>query len=272
MAVADSVVLAAGLVVVEARAGIFNRGGGLFMLRMINKPEDIFAEITADFQNALGMDMVSLILYGSAAAGHYVPGKSDVNFLIILTEAGLDDLERVIDVVGKWRKKRVASVFMTQAYIISSVDAYPVEFLNMKLNHRLLFGTDVLTELTFLSRDLRLQLERELKGKMFHLRQGWLECEGKEKGLRQLIKLSLGDFVPLFKALLFLRGYEIPSGRRDVIKSLSLAYPINPDVFLRCIDLREGRGRFSAGEVKQLFKSYQEEIAKVSALIDRTEV
>jgi hypothetical protein len=242
------------------------------MVKKIYKPEDIFTEITADFQNAFDRDLVSLILYGSAAAGHYVPGKSDVNFLIILTEAGLDDLERGIDTVGKWRKKRVACVFMTQAYITSSVDVYPVEFLTMKLNHRLLFGADILAELTLLPHDLRLQLERELKGKMFHLRQGWLECEGKEKGLRQLIKLSLGAFVPLFKALLFLRGYEIPAGRRDVIKLLSLAYPINPDVFLRCIDLREGRDRFSAGEVKQLFKLYQVEIAKVSAQIDRMEV
>lgn len=242
------------------------------MLGMINKPEDIFAEITADFQKTLGMDMVSLFLYGSAAAGHYVPGKSDVNFMIILTEAGLDDLERVIDVVGKWRKKRVACVFMTQAYITSSVDAYPVEFLNMQLNHRLLFGADVLTGLTFPACDLRLQLERELKGKMFHLRQGWLECEGREKGIRQLIKVSLGAFIPLFKALLFIKGCEIPSVRRDMIKSLSGAYPINSDVFLRCIDLQEGKGRFSAGEVKQLFKSYQVEIAKVSALIDRMEV
>jgi len=242
------------------------------MLRTVNKPEDIFAEITADFQSAMGMDLVSLILYGSVAAGHYIPGKSDINFLIILTEAGLDDLERVIEVVRKWKKRRVANVFMTQAYITSSVDAYPVEFLNMKLNHRMLFGQDVLTELTFLPSDLRLQLERELKGKIFHLRHGWLECEGKEKGLRQLIKLSLGAFMPLFKALLFLRGYEVPHGRRDVIKSLSLAYPINPDVFLRSIDLREQRCRFSAGEVRQLFKLYQEEIAKVSTLIDRMEV
>ena len=242
------------------------------MLRKINKPEDIFAEITADFQNALGGELVSLILYGSAATGHYMPGKSDVNFLIILTEAGLNDLERVIAAVRKWRKKRVAAVFMSQTYITSSVDAYPVEFLNMKLNHRLLFGTDVLTGLTFHTGDLRLQLERELKGKLFHLRQGFLECAGKEKGLRQLINRSLGDFVPLFKALLFLKSYEIPAGRREVIMSLSQAYSINSAVLLRCIDLREGKCRFSAGEVKQLFKSYSGEIAALSTLIDRINV
>ena len=242
------------------------------MLWTIKKPEEIFSELTADFQSALGGDLLSLILYGSAASGHYVPGKSDVNFLVILKEAGLEDLERVFDVVRKWKRMRVASVFMTPAYIASSVDSYPVEFLNMKHNHRLLFGSDMLTGLAFLPCDLRLELERELKGKIFHLQHGWLECEGKDKGLRQLIKLSLGAFIPLFKALLFIGGAEIPHGRRDVIKSLASAYPINADVFLRCIDLREGRGKFSDGEVKELFKSYQKEIVKVSALVDAMEV
>jgi hypothetical protein len=242
------------------------------MLGKINKPEDIFAEITADFQNALGKDLVSLILYGSAATSHYVPGKSDVNVLITLTETGLNDLERVIYVVGKWRKKKVATIFMSQASIASSVDAYHVELLTMKLNYRLLFGVDVLAGLTLLPCDLRLQLERELQGKMFHLRQGFLACEGGARGLKQLIGLSLGAFMHLFKALLFLKGAEIPSGRREVITALSKAYSINSDVLLRCIDLREGKGRFSAGEVKQLFKSYQGEMAEISALIDRVKV
>jgi len=238
----------------------------------IKKPEDIFAEVMADFQNVFGGDLVSLILYGSVAAGHYVPGKSDINSLIILTEAGLDNLEKAMDVVGKWRKKRVAGIFMTHAYILSSLDAFPVEFLAMKLNHRLLFGADVLSGLTILPHDLRLQLERELKGKMFHLRQGFLECGGKEKGLRQLIKRSLDAFVPLFKALLFLRGNEIPPGRRELVKSLARAYSLNPEVLLRCIDLHEGKGRSTAGEIKPLFKLYQGEIAQVLALIDKLEV
>lgn len=242
------------------------------MFAKINRPEDIFAEITADYQNALGSDLLSLILYGSAAAGGYMPGKSDVNILVILSETGLNNLERVIAVFRKWRKKKVAAVFMSPASIASSVDAYPVELFNMQLNYRLLFGADLLAGLSLIPGDLRLQLERELKGKLFHLRQGFLECEGRDRGLRQLISRSLGAFIPLFKALLLLRRYEIPSDRREVIKLLSQAYAISPDVLLRCIDLREGKGRFSAGEVKQLFISYQGEIAQVSALIDRLEV
>ena len=239
----------------------------------INDPKDIFEELTQDCKDAFGKDMISLILYGSAAAGQYVPGQSDLNILIILTEAGIDDLERGLPLVGKWRKRKVAEIFMTPAYISSSLDTFPVEFINMQMNYLLISGEDVLKDLKIEACNLRLELERELKGKIFHLRQEFLESEGKDKELRRIISLSLGSFVPLFKALLYLRGYEVPPGRRDVIKALSLAYPtITPDIYLHCIDIREGKGKFSAAEVKQLYKSYQKEIVKLSCLIDGMEV
>lgn len=242
------------------------------MARIIKEPQDIFTGITEDFQKVFGDDLLSVILYGSGAGGQYVPGKSDINFLIVLTEEGVEDLERSLPVLAHWRKMRVAVVFMTREYISSSVDSYPAEFLNMKLNYITVFGADVLEDLKFEPRDLRLQLERELKGKILHLQQGFLEREGKEKGLRELIRISLGAFVPLFKAFLFLRGYEIPQGRRDVIKALSLACPIAPDVFLLCIDVREGKGRFSSREIKSLFQAYRQEIVKFCKYIDRMEV
>jgi hypothetical protein len=242
------------------------------MARTIIKPQDIFAEITDDFRKTFGADLVSIFVYGSSASGHYVPGKSDINFLIVLTDEGLNDMERCLTVVSKWRKRKVAAVFMTKAYIASSVDSYPVEFLNIKLNHIVVYGEDAFADLKFEPSYLRLQLERELKGKLFHLQRGFLDRDGKEKGIRELIKMSLGAFVPLFKALLFLRGYEIPHGRRDVVRALSLAFPINPDVFLQCVDIRDGAAKFSAREIKAIFNAYLKEIVKLSDFVDRIEV
>ncbi len=242
------------------------------MGRIIKKPGDVFAEITADFQKTFGSDLISIVLYGSGASGHYVPGRSDINFLIVLTGEGLNDLERCVSVVANWRKRNVAAVFMTKAYIASSADSYPVEFLNMKLNHIVVYGEDTLADLKPEPRYLRLQLERELKGKLFHLQHGFLERDGKERGLRELISMSLGAVVPLFKTLLFLRGYEIPHGRRDVVKALSLAFPINPDVFLQCIDIRDGAARYSSREIKTIFNAYLKEIVKLSDFVDRMEI
>ncbi|MCK7489084.1 MAG: hypothetical protein MZU79_01690 [Anaerotruncus sp.] len=37
--------------------------------------------------------MISLMLYGSAAGGSYVKGKSDINILVVLTPDGINRLE-----------------------------------------------------------------------------------------------------------------------------------------------------------------------------------
>lgn len=242
------------------------------MAKIIKKPPEIFTEITEDFQQACGADLLSIILYGSGTGDYYIPGHSDINLLIILQEAGLVNLERCLTVTGKWGKRRVAAVFMTPVYIADSQDAFPVELLNMQLNHLVVYGQDVLSDLKLEAKDLRLQLERELKGKVLHLQQGFLACAGKATGLRQLIGLSMGAFLPLFTALLFLRGYKTPPGRRDLIKALSLAYPVDADVFFHAIDIREKRGKLSDREIKELFKSYHKEIAHLAKRINSLEV
>jgi hypothetical protein len=55
------------------------------MAKIPEKPQDIFVPLTGDYQKVFGKDLVSLILYGSAAGGHYVKGKSDINLLVVVT-------------------------------------------------------------------------------------------------------------------------------------------------------------------------------------------
>lgn len=242
------------------------------IMAIVKKPEDILPEMTEDLKNVFGGDLKSVILYGSAVGKDYIPGKSDINVLVILVDTGIDSLERGMGIMAHWRKKAVSFLFMTTQYVASSLDAYPVEFLTMKLNHQLVFGENVLADLVFEPCNLRLQLERELKGKKLLLQQGFLESGGKVRKLRELIKISLGAFLPLFKALLFLRCYEIPTGRRDVIKSLALAYNVKPDNYLQCTDVREGKDRLSDRELKELFKAYHRDIVQLARCIDSLEV
>lgn len=240
---------------------------------MAKKPEEIFSEIADDFKKIFGDDLISIILYGSGAGDDYISGKSDLNFLIVLSEDGINNLEPAIDVVSRWRKKKVATpLFMTKSYINSSLDSYPIEFLNMKRSYITVFGEDVLKELSFEPDLLRLQCERELKGKILHLREGFLETEGKEKRVRDLIKISLTAFVSIFKALLYLKGAEMPQGRREVIKSVAGEFGVNAEVFLRCADVKEDKEKFSLSEIQEIFKSYLMEVRRLSEIVDKLEV
>ena len=237
------------------------------------QPESIFSQITEDYRNIFGDDLLSVILYGSGASGHYVPGKSDLNFLVVLTDKGMEGLEKAMDTVTRWRKSRVAvPLFMTRDYICSSLDAYPIEFLNMKLHHVLVYGKDVLEGLEIHPGHLRLQVERELKGKLLHLRQRFLETEGKEKQLRELIRVSLTAFLSSFKALLYLMGLDIPRERRDIITAAAKAVGVEPAVFMKCTAIREGVDKFSTTELMDIFRDYVKEIDQLCWRVDEMKV
>jgi hypothetical protein len=239
------------------------------MAKIPKKPEEIFPEITSDYRKIFGEDLISIILYGSGAGKDYISGKSDLNFLITLTDHGLEELDRVLAMVGKWRKRNVAiPLFMTREYLAGSQDAYPIEFLNMKRIYIVVTGEDVLAQITLDPRNIRLQLERELRGKLLHLRSGYLATEGKTRKIRELIGVSLTAFVSLFGALLYLKNLDIPKGKRDIIRAGSGAFGVDAAVFLKCEEIRGGKDRFSSAEVQAVFRDYLREVGRLCEMID----
>lgn len=240
------------------------------MAKIPNKPEEIFTEFTTDFQTAFGDDLVSIILYGSGAKGDYVRGRSDINFLIVLKEQGIGRLDTLSELVARWRKRKVATpLFMSKTEICSSVDSYPIEFLNLKRHYRVVVGEDVLAGLVFDPGWVRMQCERELKGKSLLLLQRFIETEGSTRRLRELISVSITAFISIFRALLFLEGVEIPENKREVVRKMREHYGIDLDTFIKCIDVKEGILTFSKGEIREVFFSCLREIRALSDRVDQ---
>ncbi|MGP8154639.1 MAG: hypothetical protein ACLQBQ_10985 [Smithella sp.] len=239
------------------------------MAKIPDKPQDIFVPLTQDYLKILNKELVSLILYGSAASGHYVKGKSDINLLVVLTSAGMDKLADILDTIQVWKKNRVAvPLVMTKAFIEKSVDCYPIEFLNMRNRHILIYGENVLEQLKFKPEDLRLQIERELKGKLILLRSGYLETGGSAWQLKRLISRSFTAFTSIFNALLYLKQESAPHHRRDTIKEIAKVFAVDAEVFLSCADIKEGIDKLSGKEVEEVFKKYLQEVEKICNIVD----
>jgi len=239
----------------------------------IKKPEEVFAEIEGDFRKIFKDTLISVILYGSGAGSDFNPHTSDLNFLITLSEEAIDHLDWAIETVSRWRKRNVATpLFMTQSYIQSSLDSYPLEFLNIKKNYILVYGEDVLKDISIEGPHLRLQCEREIKGKLLLLREGFLETEGKQKRIKELIKTSITAFISIFNGLLHLKGVEIPPTRREIIQSAAKEIPINQEIFMKCLDIKQGKAKFSSSEIKDLFTAYMIEVRKLWEVVDKMEI
>jgi len=243
------------------------------MARIPKAPEEIFQEFTQDYQAVFKDDLKSIILYGSGARGEYVPKKSDLNFLIVLTEAAMNRLREAFPLVRKWRKRRVnIPLFLTEEYIASSLDSFPVEFLNFRESHVLVFGKDVLEELPFDKKHIRLQCERELKGKLLLLREAYLDSEGRPKGLGQVSSASLTAFLSLFRALLFLKDREIPRHNDALISSAAKEMGFDETPFRDIAKIREGKIKIRREEMEGIVERYLQAIREIWKRVDQLEI
>lgn len=239
------------------------------MGKIPDKPQDIFVPLTEDYKKVFGNDLVSLIIYGSAAGGFYVKGKSDINLLVILTPEASHRLEDLLDTVKQWNNRRVAVPWvMTKEFIEKSLDCYPIEFLNMQNSHITIYGEDVLEKIKFRPEDLRLQIEKELKGKLILLREGYLATQGNSRELKKLISRSLMAFVSIFKALIYLKQGSAPQKRRETIRELANHFTVDADIFLTCVDIKEGADKLSGQEIAGVFKKYLREVENICNMVD----
>ena len=239
------------------------------MSKAPKNPEEIFPSIVDDYRGLFAEDLISVIVYGSAASGDYIPGKSDINFMVVLSEMGIDALDQAFDLIARWKKRNVTTpLFLTEAYVLTSLDVFPIEYLNFQNSYELVYGKDILKDLSFDEKFLRMQCEREVKGKLLLLREAFLESRGKAKDLQQLITQSLGAFVAIFNGLLHLKGLDLPRHRRDIIKNVCQAFGMDTGVFERLLDVKEKRVKLTNSETTQLFKAYLKEIQQLWKIVD----
>jgi len=239
------------------------------MAKSPKDPKEIFPDIITDYKDIFGDDLVSIILYGSATGKDYRPGKSDINFMIVLTEQEIEHLDRAFRIVKKWRKRGVAiPLFLTEVYVDTSLDVFPIEYLNFQRDYVLVFGKDILKDLTFNPEFIRVQCEREIKGKLLILREAFLETSGKGRSLKEVIGQSVSAFIAIFEALLYLKDKDLPKERREIIKNTCGTFDVDAGVFEKLLDIKAEKVKLSDTEIMKAFKDYLKEVRKLAKLVD----
>ncbi len=234
--------------------------------------DEIVRNFVEDVRQIYGDSLLAIILYGSAASGEYVKGKSNINCLVLLKRVTMAELKRSTKYVRKWRKNGiVAPLFLDPAYTRSSADVFPIEFLDMKERYCLLYGQDFLRDLDVSLRNLRFQCEQELKGKLLRLRQLYLERADSIEALKSLMIKSLSSFTVLFKALLRLKGVAAPNSTDEILAQLS-ALGLPTEAATRILSLKRKDIKARQDELDTLFDQYLAEIQAAVDYVDRAVV
>lgn len=163
---------------------------------------------------------------------------------------------------------KVSLICLTEDFIDSSLDTFPLELLDMKLHHLTLVGKDILAGLQIATEHLRLQCERELKAKLSLLRQGLITHGCKEKELCSLIIQHLPALTAIFQGIIFLRHGEAPENRRELYDKAVEELGIPKDLMSDLKSIKEkGRFRFGA-KTEDLFFRLIEAVERLSQEVD----
>jgi hypothetical protein len=177
-----------------------------------------FAEETA---SKFSGRLVSLTVIGSCLTGDFIPGVSDINSVLVLPSTTVSDLD-TLSKMGRYSAKRRIRVpiVMTRDYIQRSLDAFPVEFLDMKLFHKTVAGMDLFSDLVIERNPLRLQCERDIKAKLINLARGYVSCRGRARAIRILLLEAMPGYIAILRAMLFLlQGSQAPPGPKALVLS-----------------------------------------------------
>ena len=216
-----------------------------------------------------GDDLEAIVVYGSATGGDFVPKRSNINLLLIFKDLQLPHLKKSLKLVANGRRRGIiAPLFLTRKHIETSTDAFPIEFLEMKENHVLIYGEDMLKDLEVRRDNIRLQCEQQLKGKLIRLRQTYLEIGLKKKGIESLLIESLTSLTPIFRNMLRLKGEEVPVGKEEVINAVSSQFEVDEEVFLSILRDKKGDERIGGMEAEEFLEKYLEEIRKLAIAVD----
>lgn len=224
-----------------------------------------------DLKSTHGSNLSSVILYGSAAAGDFVPRQSDYNILVALKKIGPEDLRNAHACIREWsRMGNPVPVYFTVDELQNAADVFPIEFHQMSIARKVLYGPDVLADLNISDKFLRLQAEYELRSKLIQLRRQYIPASGSVEGLKNLMAGSLPSFVALFRAILIMKGVEPPATKREIVALTAQHLGINGLPFEKIFNIRENNFTEALDEkaANTLFGEYMEQIGNVITAVD----
>ena len=232
--------------------------------------EKALNELLERLKKAAGANLKSVVLYGSAATGHYQPKHSDLNVLCTLERLDAPVLEALSPALTWWLGKGHPHVLaFTMDELRCSADVFAIELLDIKARHKVLYGEDCFSGLEVPMDLHRIELEHELRTKLIRLRQAYIAVSGDSKRLLALLTDSVTSFLTLFRHTLIAFREPVPEHRHEVLDRLAGLLRVNVSPFHTVLEIREGKRRPKDIDARAVAREYVESVSRIADEVDR---
>ncbi|HEY2893214.1 MAG TPA: hypothetical protein VGJ16_03350 [Pirellulales bacterium] len=237
----------------------------------MKQAQDMTSEqLVKALHEALGQKLRAVVLYGSAAAGDFVPGVSGRDILIVAEPIGAVELAELAGPLRRWEQagNPLPQIF-TPRELRESADVFPIEIWDMQQARQVLFGTDPLADVRIDMQHYRLQLERELKTRLLQLRRRYVAAAGNSDRIARLMAASVSTVLVLLRAALRLYNDAAPKEKADALEQLAQHVKFDPQPLREALALKQRKTPPAAAQVENSFGRYLSSIEEVIESVDR---
>jgi hypothetical protein len=212
----------------------------------------------------------SAVLYGSAARGDFVPGRSNINLMVVMDQLTPAILRSLSHALSGWRKgTSEPPLLLSRAEWTRATDAFPIEITDMRTSYRVLRGPDPLQGVRVDAADLRKALEREFRGKLLRLRQGYATYAPDPAALGKLGLQSAATILVLLRGVLTLIGKQVPADPLELAAAAAASIGFEGEHLLHVVRHRIDREwRCQAPE----FENYMSAVEDSARFLDQLQL
>jgi predicted nucleotidyltransferase len=225
--------------------------------------------IVREAKEALGENLVSLILYGSQVRGDASP-DSDWNLFLVVRDDAPSSLQSLISLLPRWKKLRAPVPVIFRADQLSrSFDSFALEFTEMAADRKILWGEDPFANFQPDWETLREELEREARQKLIALTRRYLTARKNGKDYLPIIRETVPGYMTLLRCTIMEKRKAILSlPAEKLLNSLSELQGLRADLWRTLYALAKGKEKRPREEVITIFKDYLEQAAMAVRILD----
>ena len=211
----------------------------------------------SELRDRFAEQLEGVLLYGSAIRGEFLPGRSNLNILLLVSSYNSAVLKQYSAVHRQWsREQIVIPLFLTEEELRISAAVFPLEFLEIQEQHRVLGGRDPFIGFHVQTDRLRETVIQGFMSHLLRLRQRFVEGSGADEATAILLSLSITSILPLLRGTQRLLDRPVLFHSEAVIKDVAEQLTLDLQGMLDILLLK--RGQISPGrhEMPRLFDRY----------------
>ena len=183
---------------------------------MACRMSSVIGRLERELREIFGSRLQSLVVYGERARsvnetnaastgrrGKRQPSTAHpVHVLAIVDALSRDDLRACAQHVSAWHAAGAATPLVLATHDFDrSLDVFPIEFGAILADHSVIAGANPFERLTVDPGDLRRAIEVQARSHLLHLREGYIETQGRGDALAVLVLRSAPAFATLITSI-----------------------------------------------------------------------